>query len=121
MSVECKSVILVGVPTRLVTWDNLTSEVQDEIVTDVIHNSPCGVDRSDFVEQAKELFNRDVDEYMGWFGIDAKIGSCWTGDFYYYGIEVDDISLNYTYKDEIEKFKRVFNLEPDLHHGTYWY
>lgn len=128
MGVECKSVILVGIPYSKVTWDNLTDEVKDDLIDGEIHKSPIdphdldvGADRDEFVEQAKEYFDENNTEILEDYGISGAIGCYWTGDMHYIGVEVESISFHYTYADEISTFKRVFNLEPDLRNGELWY
>ena len=128
MSVECKSVILVGIPYSKATWDNLTDEVKNDLIDEEIHKSPIdpydsdiGAERDEFAEQAKEYFNENKFEVLQDHGIDGLIGNHWSGELYYVGVDVESISLHYTYANEISAFKRVFNLEPDLRNGELWY
>ncbi len=128
MGVECKSVILVGIPYHKATWDNLTDEVKNDLIDEEIHKSPIdpydsdiGAERDEFVEQAKEYFNKNKLEVLQDHGIDGLISNYWSGELYYVGVDVESISLHYTYADEISTFKRVFNLEPDLRNGELWY
>lgn len=128
MGVECKSVILIGIPYSKATWDNLTDEVKNDLIDEEIHKSPIdpydpdvGAERDEFAEQAKAYFNENKFEVLQDYGIKGLIGNHWSGDLYYVGVDVESISLHYTYADEISTFKRVFNLEPDLQNGELWY
>ena len=128
MGVECKSVILIGIPYSKATWDNLTDEVKNDLIDEEIHKSPIdpydpdvGAERDEFAEQAKAYFNENKFEVLQDYGIKGLIGNHWSGDLFYVGVDVESISLHYTYADEISTFKRVFNLEPDLQNGELWY
>ena len=75
MGVECKSVILVGIPYSKATWDNLTDEVKNDLIDEEIHKSPIdpydsdiGAERDEFAEQAKE--DEKLAEFLiGEFGV----------------------------------------------------
>lgn len=114
MGVEHKSVTLIGAKDSAFSSDKLTEKAISFIIENV-----C-----DFMwegdECAKKYFDESKSEVMEWFGIEDIIGSLWTGNIYYRGIEVS-VGLNKKYQEEINQILQWFNIESDIdiHSGVY--
>lgn len=127
MGVETRSVILIGADYSDLTWDNLTEKGQQEVISEVISDSPIDEDELEedgylsFEEQAEEYYNDNKSEILtDWFDFD-HIANIWIGQHFQSGIEVGQISLKADYAQQIAEFKQWFNLEPDLHNGVLTY